>query len=541
MEIELRKDADVFAWLAEPKFQQAWNTLYEQCPWATGYQRIYYVECWYKLYEDRYRPLLVTAVASDGSLLGLLALALDDGSNAIVGAGADDTVYQGWLALPGTSDAFIRATVPLLGRSFKRHHLNLKYLPPGTPLDTLRVDARLVRCSFSEPEVRPYMRTDADRIAKSFNGKTNRNLFNRLKRLGEVTFLTVTDEATLDMALDEYISQYDFRQAAMYDFPPFRVDPAKKAFYRALMAQGLLHVSLLKVGETIVSVNIGLIGKDSVQIGIAHSPLYADYSPGRLHIYLLCMALAKEGYAYFDLTPGGGYKSKLATDNDAVYGLSALSSLRALQIRQHARVRKIAKAFLERVGVSTTAARLAVSNARRAAWSIVARGRRVPHANRYCIYQATLQSHRGDTAPLPLRSSKVDDLLHYDEADGPKSYQQFQYDAMKRLESRQDFYACIDDGRLVFCAWLGRGAAISYADGAGVGEADAGNEAMAVYDIYWHADVDGSVRLHGFLEHIMHDIHSRFSVGMVELVLPANDMAGRSEAEQAGFKPVQSF
>ena len=534
MELMLRADDDVIALLDDQDFVTAWKALYAQCPWATGYQDPAYVCAWYRLYNKRYRPLLLFS-RDDNGLHGLLALAMEGAGNAIVGAGGPQAVYQVWLATPPSSTAFMKAVLEQLRRAYPRRHLHLKYLAPNTPLDGLHGQDGALRCSLSEPEERPYMDTGAERIAKSFNGKTNRNLYNRLKRLGEVTFRTVTDAAGLSEALDEYIRQYDFRQAAMYDCAPFRADPDKKAFYLRLMDAGLLHVSMLKAGDNVVSVNVGLRGPGSVQVGITHSPLYADYSPGRLHTYLLCMELAKEGIGCFDLTPGGGYKSQLATGTDQVVGLSALSALQTMRLQKRAQMIRLASGWLRRFGVSTTAARLALARARKTARLALSGTLPLGTSEKYCVYEAVPRPGAGTGTPA-LRANRVDDLLHYDESGGRKTYHEFQYDAMKRLESRQDVYTITDNGRLVFCAWVGRRGEMTppaQADEKKPVEAD---NAIALYDIYRHEGAGHETRLRGFLEQILSDLHGRFNAATVELVLHARDKAGRSVAEQAGFR-----
>lgn len=531
MELMLRTDDDVIAALDDGNFMDLWRALHAQCPWATGYQHPDYVGAWYRLYRRSYRPLLLWTVV-EGRMTGLLALALDAGGKTLVGAGGPQAAYQVWLALPQSSDGFIRAALAQLQRSFPRRHLHLKHLAPGTPLDGLRDPDSPLRCTLSSPEPRPYMRTSAERIRKSFNGKTNRNLYNRLKRLGEVRFETVTDPARLIAALDEYILQYDFRQAAMYDCAPFRADSAKRAFYLKLLDAGLLHVSVLTAGDAVVSVNVGLRGPDSVQVGITHSPLYADYSPGRLHTYLLCMALEEEGVGCFDLTPGGGYKSLLATDTDEVVELSAFSALQTMQMQRRAQMLKLASGWLARVGVSTTAARLALARTRKAARLAMSGTLPLAMREKFCVYQGVPRSG-GTAGTVALRANRVDDLLHYDEAGGRKTYHEFQYEAMKRLESRQDVYTITDGGRLVFCAWVGRR-----------GEMADGNEkmpvepdsAIALYDIYRHAGAGHETGLRRFLEQVLAEVHGRFNAATVELVLHAHDRTARSVAEQAGFR-----
>ena len=533
MELTLRADDDVIALLDDQAFGQAWQALYEQCPWATGYQSPGYVGAWYRLYHKRFRPLLLCS-QENGRLSGLLALALDATGSAIVGAGGPQAVYQVWLAAPQSSGAFIQAALAHLRRAYPRRHLHLKHLAPGTPLDGLRELGGTVRCSVSAPQERPYMHTGAERITKSFNGKTNRNLYNRLKRLGEVRFSTVTDTAALAEALDEYIRQYDFRQAAMYDCAPFRADPEKKAFYQRLLADGLLHVSVLKAGAAVVSVNVGLRGPDSVQVGITHSPLYADYSPGRLHTYLLCMELAKEGVGCFDLTPGGGYKSKLATATDEVVELSAFSALQTMQMQRRQQMQRLASRWFGSLGVSTTAARLAFGRARKAARLALSGTMPLGMADRYCVYQ-TMPRPGANTGVPALHANQVEDLLHYDEASGRKTYHEFQYEAMKRLESRQDVYTITDGGRLVFCAWVGKRGEMAPEEQDEKMPVESDN-AIALYDIYRHAGAGHETRLRGFLEQVLSDLHGRFSAARVELVLHAHDRAARSVAEQAGFK-----
>jgi hypothetical protein len=251
------------------------------------------------------------------------------------------------------------------------------------------------------------------------------------------------------------------------------------------------------------------------------------------------MALAREGYTYFDLTPGGGYKAQLATATDHVWELSALNARQALQLKQRARVRRFALACLNRFGVSTTAARLAVKRARKMAQSILSGGPAPRLVDRYCFYRAA-PSPADDAVSLPLKVNRIDDLLHYDEAAGVKSYHQFQYDAMKRLESRQQLYSSTNGERLLFCAWAGRRAEIDFAQDGEEVPADVA-DGIAIYDIYWHAQADRDVQLQSFLKQILRDLHDRFGADMVELVLHAHDRTGRTEAERAGFRLVSHF
>src|SRR5438270_105378 len=81
----------------------------------------------------------------------------------------------------------------------------------------LRAHAGALGCIFSAPEPRSWINTVSERAQESLNGKTRRNLMNRLKRVGEVRLEIAQDVERMEALLDEHIHQCDLRQAAMYD------------------------------------------------------------------------------------------------------------------------------------------------------------------------------------------------------------------------------------------------------------------------------------------------------------------------------------
>jgi hypothetical protein len=151
-----------------------------------------------------------------------------------------------------------------------------------------------------------------------------------------------------------------------------------------------------------------------------------------------------------------------------------------------------------------------------------------------CVYQGVPRAG-GQAGVVTLRANRVDDLLHYDEAGGRKTYHEFQYEAMKRLESRQEVYTIIDGGRLLFCAWVARRGDVSAAACDEKMPVKPDN-AIALYDIYRHAGAGHEMGLRGFLEQVLADLHGRFDAATVELVLHTHDKTARSVAEQAGFR-----
>jgi CelD/BcsL family acetyltransferase involved in cellulose biosynthesis len=513
----LLQDDEAMARLDDAGFCRAWRELYLQCPWASAYQDPAYVGNWYRQYRGAWRPLLAAGFDAEGALAGLMALARSPARDRdrLVGAGAAQAAYQVWLARSdAAADDYILEALDSLRRALPRACLHLKHLPAGTPVAALRAAAARYGCVFSAPEPRCWIRTDSERVLESLNGKTKRNLANRLKRIGAIRLEVASDAARMEALLDEHIRQCDLRQAALYDCAPFRSDPAKRGFYLRLLRAGRLHVSALHAGQALVSTNVGIVGKRSVQIGIAHAPQYAECSPGRLHLYLLCVELARCGIPVFDLTPGAGYKSAMATDADEALELTALDARRGRRLQRRAQLMKAAVAWLAQRGISSTDVRLFAGRASKLARLAV--GGAQPW-RRDCVYAAPDAAPHPAMPALAVGVDSLDDLLQYDAARGVKTYQQFQFDAMKRLERGQHAYTVSGGGRLLCCAWLRQMP-----------------DAIELYDLYRHPAL-GSGMLPGFLAQLLADLGKRADIGRLRLLVHAGDRRLRGEVEEAGF------
>lgn len=98
------------------------------------------------------------------------------------------------------------------------------------------------------------------------------------------------------------------------DSRPFQSDSRKRELYLAMMERpGLLHATVLRVGDQLVASHLGPIHGRNVSLGlIAHSPEFASHSPGKFAILYLARMLGEQGYEYLDLTPGGAYKQRFA-------------------------------------------------------------------------------------------------------------------------------------------------------------------------------------------------------------------------------------
>lgn len=473
-EVELLVGDEVFGLLSDAGFLKDWEALYRACPWATVFQSPAFVATWYQVYQQEYLPVLVRAGAA-GHLTGLLALAVpfaDAGTATIgtrgrmVGAGQYEAEYQAWLAA-ASDGTFIQAALAVVGQRFPRHHLQLRFLPPDTPLDWLRDSpGERGRCVL-QPYNRPLMEMNDPAFPKLFHKTEYRNKLNRLKRLGEPHLELVTDGGHFAAILAELTAQYDFRQGALFNKNQFRDNPRKAALLLALFERHLLHVTVLKVDAEMLAAIVAVKGPAWVHLGgiNIHNPRFADYSPGFVHFLLLGQQLAREGVPVFDLTPGeDAYKERFATRHDQVYELTVAATAayrlkRQLRMQLHHR--------LIRAGIRPMTVELQVKKMRyffRARLrglmtpggvaSLLNQVKRLWVSPTPLLYVRPAGPEGLPAAFLPQKDSPGD-LLDFEPQKGGITRWTFLGEAMRRFEAGNRSYTWSEGGRLLACAWVG--------------------------------------------------------------------------------------
>lgn len=438
-------------------FQAQWKALYDSCPWATACQHPDFVLPWYTLYQSRFVPVLVVEHGANGALAGLLPLALHGDGKRLGGAGDQQAEYQGWLLAPGADARFIVRAVRLLQARFAHADLCLKYLPAGISLGGFDDSGELGPNCVWRRHRRPLMQVEAAAMARQRSKKNHRQNFNRLTRMGEVRFQRVTGHAQFARVLGEICHQYDFRQAALYRAMPFAGDAAKRLFCLELHRRGLLHATILTVGQDIAAAHLGLLSAGrAVHLGInTHDPAWAAHSPGKLLLAMLGVALAEENLPLLDLTPGGdAYKEHFASEHDVVLELAIYSNAarrwRALALQYAA---NLLKQRLRQAGIDAADAR---------AWLMHVRERRWPGARRW------LDKWRPPSVPSVLRlarmpqpgraaigvgRNRLHDVLKFDAQGSSARYNAFLADVMKRMERFHHLYTLVQDGTLALYCW----------------------------------------------------------------------------------------
>lgn len=451
--------------LRDDRFRAEWRHLAEDCPWATAFQGPDFGYAWYLSYRKRYEPLLVMERTGDGTLAGLLPLAIGCADpRELVLAGAWQAEYHAWISAPGIGDRFPAHAMQWLRGAFPSSVLTFRYLPPGTPLGWL-ADRALAPAheltAFPRPLLRIGPRPEAENFLKN---KTTRNQLNRLTKLGPVAFQRLTGAEQLDVILDQLIRFYDFRQAAVHGVEPFRTDPAKRPFHLRMMATpGLLHATVLTVGDRMIAAHLGIASTREVHLGIlGHDPFLAKCSPGKFLIHFLAGQMQAEGYEQMDLTPGGDpYKDRFADHHDEVMVLTLFPGSATRE--RHVARRRLARAgrrLLEAVHVKperakALGAQLSRAGPRRVATSLARRARTWLDRTRELRIYTHNAVHVAEVAEdCSIRRDALDDLLAFVPGADAISDRSFFAEALARIEAGQHVYTHVADGRLVHWGWL---------------------------------------------------------------------------------------
>lgn len=320
MTVMVRTGNEALDFISSQAFLEGWEAVLHDCTWSTACQHPDFIIPWYQIYRDRCCPVVVTEQDDDGAVIGILPLALVDGEKRLVGAGMVEAEYQCWVERPSQGNQFIRKAIEAIRTAFPKATLHLRYINVGAPVDWI---GSLASDHFYrlQKHVRPLMKLSGPEIAERLNSKKNRTKINKLKRSGALTFERVKDHQAFLASFDDICAKYDTRQKEKNFVAPFQDDPLKGKFYKELHKRGILHATLLHVGNQIAAFHAGLISRDWLHLGInGQSSEFGEQSPGKIHLLMLGAFLHKEDFLMLDLTPGGDdYKEMFATQHDTVY------------------------------------------------------------------------------------------------------------------------------------------------------------------------------------------------------------------------------
>lgn len=530
-------DSEALQLIASPQFQTQWRDLATKCSWATALQSPEFVCSWYQCYGELYRPLILARYAPGEQLDGLMALGVGRAGGKLTVAGSHQAEYQVWLALTGEQTFVIDCLEKLRQLGFRS--LSFTYLPPGTPLGWLKNGWS--NASTFRSVQRPLLTVDnIDAVRESLAKKKNRRRLEKLQESGPLSFLELHAPQELDAYYDDIIDFYDFRMGAVNGTCPFREDPRKRAFYRMLMAQNLLHVTVMKIGERLVASHIGVRNKNDVVLGIVgHSPFEAAHSPGKLHILQLGLLLHEEGFSNLDLTPGGDpYKEDRATRYDEAHELTVFLDKKAFA--GHRRSRRV-QAFEKQVATILRLDKQGLSRLRSFLQNPIRRLGSLPSSLRKWIWSSEeMRFYRAEvnavgSADSEIRRDNLRDLLCYEPAEpNSRSKQEFLSDSLTAIESGVHSYSHTRNDRLESCAWLA--AATSKAPPREVlRNHELPARSAVIYDFCTKPSPSRQIEGSALLQKIVKDATAD-AAEMVYIAIPAEDLVARKAAEEAGFR-----
>jgi CelD/BcsL family acetyltransferase involved in cellulose biosynthesis len=184
--------------------------------------------------------------------------------------------------------------------------------------------------------------------------KTDKKKRNRLAKFGDVQFATVTERADIERTIDALIEQKKSSYASlgvanMFEWPGYR------DFYIDLATDpkrhGLVHVSNISVGGTIVAASFGLTmhrNYDYVLAGYSMGEMEAC-SPGTIHLQELMKLFLERGFTTFDFNIGDEpYKREWFDVETKMYDYVAPATLRGQAAAAMMRVSRAIKRFVKR-------------------------------------------------------------------------------------------------------------------------------------------------------------------------------------------------
>lgn len=533
--------------LSSSEFESAWRELYAQCPYSTAFQAPEFVRTWYSAYASIWQPAIAVASDPQKGLTGLWFLAVDPRRELIVSAGAHQAEYQTWLTRSEDAASFIGSAWKRLTEQFDVETLRLRYLPSVELADELKHATALTGCVSIRFHQQPLIRLSQEKVRASFAKKSNRSRLNRLKRLGDVQFRRVTTADEFDNAFRHLIKYYDFRQGAINDTSPFFEDARKAHFYGELFraAPHDVHLSVIYLEDVPISVLWGSISRSAVSVNmIAHSPILAAHSPGKLHLMLLADHLLNEGFESLDLTPGGdAWKGRFATEfGDVAEAVLYRNVHQRWKADLSQSVRTTIKTLATGAGIRTeqlTKLRDAAYRASPAKLSSKARNWAYS-CDEYRVYRGTRGMGEGCERDSRVLRNDLSELIKFVPVESWQSRHHFLSGALSRLEQGESVYSISIDGRLAHHGWMARNQVSSHMTEVNL-TLTLPQNSVTLYDFYTHPAHRGRGLYRSTIRHMLCDAFADPKTESAYIFVLANDLPSRHVIESLGFEFQESY
>jgi len=549
MNVEVLTGLDADRLIENTEFREKWRDLYDACPWSSVFQEEGFVITWYATYRSQFTPVIAVSANDEGEIVGLFTLAVAKDSGRLVVAGHNHAEYQAWLADPRYGDDFIESAIGELRKKFRDQPLTLLFALPTIPIEWTKPGNRWGDHCYVRTLKRGLMTVGDGSAFKDTLRKKKQNKVNRLKRMGQLRFDQIQDAEGFEALIDDILSHQAFRLRAVYNLPEVEQDPLKKSFLINLMRlPGALHTTVLRLDDKLVSAQIHVRNKDQMLLHlITHSPLYARFSPGALHLLMLGVEFAKQGIPVFDLTPGGEYKDRHATHHDEVYVIKIFHSrAHCLRYKIERKLSEAIKPILRAFNVVPAQTRNAYSTFvdHRKKWSrlkapglLFEIGRRLKcsllHTEELCLYAYDLDQAHSLSDSQVMKKNHIPDLLAYRPTESwQPPVNKFMKQSLKNLEAGHHVYTRVEGGRVVQYGWLIEPQCGKPSTRNGHDLALPANSALLT-DFYTHSQ--GQSLFRSSLCQMLRDASSVSGATQAYVCVPANNYALRRTVEEVGF------
>jgi CelD/BcsL family acetyltransferase involved in cellulose biosynthesis len=546
MKVEISIGTEAQKLIEDAEFCERWKRLYDKCPWGSVFQSEDYVGAWYNTYRGHFDPVVITGFDDEGEMVGLFTLASDTKTGAIVAAGGAQAEYQAWLAEPQAANDFIESALDKLCAGFPDRSLTLLFMLPDVPVEWARTGRWSKHCYLKRMPRGLMELGDGSRINETLR-KKKQSKINRLKRLGDMRLERVHDQDELGAVIDEIIPYQALRLRAVHNLSGIPDDPLKRAFHVNLMRlPRMLHATTLRISGKLISAQIHFYNREQVLLGlITHSPFYARYSPGELHTLMLGAELAKENIPVFDLTPGGYYKDRYATNYDEVSVVIVFfNRARLIQYKLKRRLAEAAKSAIRVFNLTPDQAKEAFSTLldEWRKWSRLKPAdllldifwrfkRRLSRADELCVYACALNQAQSLPVSQLMKRDHIPDLLAYQPAEGwQPPVNRFMRQALENLQAGHHVYTRVEGDRLTQYCWLVESRKSQAQDEQ---YAFLPSDSVMLTDFYTYSQGRSLPRTS--LRQILLDAADALGAKQAYITIPSGDGSAREAIEEAGF------
>ncbi|MDX2031913.1 MAG: GNAT family N-acetyltransferase [Blastocatellia bacterium] len=550
MKIEIVMGPAAKTLVGDAEFRQQWKTLYDGCSWGSVYQSEEFVLTWYATYKSHYLPVIVTGTTSEGALVGLFTLAIESESGNLVFAGGKQAEYQAWLADARHGDEFIESALDRLSEALPGKALTLLFMLPTVPVQWAESGVRWSDRCHVRSMPRGLLEVGNGDSFKDTLRKKKQSKINRLKRLGNLHLDRIQEPEEVGAVLEELLCYQTLRLRAIYNLPDVQRDPLQREFYTKLARfPRMIHATALRVNDELASAQIHIYNREQVLLGlITHSPFFARYSPGELHILMTAVELAREEVPVFDLTPGGQYKDRYATHHDEVHIITIFfKRADCVRYKLQRNLAERAKAAALKFKITPEQTRDGVSSlqderrkwARMSPASLALQPARM--VKRRLWHQEELQMYATETASLrdlpdsqPMAKNQVADLLLYEPRfPWQPTVNQFLRQALEKIENGQHVYTRVENDRLVEYGWLSEPQSRKPVAGEESLPAPA-PDAVVLSDLF--SESNGPTLPTASLSQLLRDAAQVSGATQVQIEVSTRNSCLRNALEKAGFQ-----